>query len=152
VVGFQTVRYELSGGAWGTSGHMLQWNYEPTMLEGPSQDRALCGRFRHTTNGNQYENQVLPPSSWTPGHRLTMIIATPDSVMTYDETIRCPSIWTPDHRMNALSPIFGISYDQSSGVQTWTNGVKLHDVQPITRPPGILYNVIFLRPRIGLDG
>jgi len=57
----------------------------------------------------------LPP--WTPGHRLTTMIATRDSLMTYDEAIRCPSSWTPDHWMNAISQISGRTYDEPSDVQ-----------------------------------
>src|SRR5260370_40370845 len=54
-----------------------------------------------------------PSPPWTAGHRQTGVIATSDSVLTYDEVIRCPSLWTPDHWMNAISPIPGISYDKA---------------------------------------
>src|SRR5437899_1683056 len=45
---------------------------------------------------------------------MTVMIATPESVLTYDEAIRCPSAWTPDQWMNAISLMSGISYDQTS--------------------------------------
>src|SRR5438552_1398375 len=73
-----------------------------------------------------------PPPTWTPGHRMITMIATPDLVITYDQAIRCPSSWTPDHWMNAISPIAPTSYDEPSGVQAWTpEAVEPRDAIPM---------------------
>src|SRR5260370_16813386 len=58
------------------------------------------------------EKGDTPLSPWTAGHRMTFTIATPESVMTYDDPIRCPSSWTPDHRMNAIRQMSEMIYGE----------------------------------------
>jgi hypothetical protein len=51
VFGFQTVPYELLGGALGMSCHMLQWNHDPTIVDNRNQAWANAAVF-DSANGN----------------------------------------------------------------------------------------------------
>src|SRR5260370_9664755 len=68
--------------------------------------------FEYPGRTTDMKSSDIPLSPWTPEHRITSMIRTPDSVMTCDEPIRCPSSWTPDHWMNAISQNPGITYDE----------------------------------------
>src|SRR5260370_39913944 len=82
------------------------------LLKTEAKSAAHAPLFETPRTGTETKIKRYPLSPWTPGHRMTFISATPDSVMTYDEPIRCPTPWTPEHWRNAIRPVAGISYDE----------------------------------------
>ncbi len=74
---------------------------------------ALAADFETPPKGADTKINRYPPPPWTVDHWITHVIARPESVWTYDETIQCPSPWTVDQWMKAISLIPGISYDEA---------------------------------------
>jgi hypothetical protein len=87
------------------------------LLKTEAKTWANVAVFETQLRAFEMKSKQHPLTPWTPGHRLMNVIATPDSLMTYDEANRCPSSWTPDHWMNDISQILGTTYDEPTGVQ-----------------------------------